>query len=113
MPTASELVILGLVACLAVQGGHLTCQHDVVVLKLRLTVQRLVTVIAGDVGLAMLTPLELVDHGRGFFPVTLRAPTRGLCELRNRRPCVTQRPRAVHHHRRDDEAAPDEERDED
>jgi len=63
--------------------------------------------------LAVLAPLELVDNGRGFFPVTLRAPACGLCELCDRRPCVTQRPGAVHHYRRDDEAAPDEERDED
>ena len=39
----------------------------------------------------MLAPLELVDNGRGFFPVTLRAPACGLCELCDRRPCVTQR----------------------
>ena len=77
VPAAGELLVLGPVARLTVQRCDLARQHKVVVLQLILTIERLVTVVAGDVGLAVLAAFELVDDGRGFFPVALRAPSGG------------------------------------
>jgi len=113
MPTPRELLVLGTVARLTVQRCDLACQHEGVVLEIVLTVERLVTVVAGDVGLAVLAAFELVDDCRGFFPVALRAPAGGPRESREWVARVTRRSGAVDHQRRYDQAAPDHGRNED
>ena len=113
MPTACELVVLGPVTRLTIERGDLARQLEVVVSELILTVESLVTVVTGDVGLAVLAAFELVDDGRRLFPVALRASPGGLregWELLTRLACGS---RTVDQERRQDQAAPDHDGDED
>jgi hypothetical protein len=67
MPAARELVVLRAVAALTVARGDVPRQAEVEVVVRLLPVLRLVAVVAGDVGAAVLAALELVDDGRGLL----------------------------------------------
>ena len=113
VPTADELLVLGPVTRLIVQGRDIACQLEVVMRERILTVEPLVTVVAGDVGLVVLAAFELVDDRTSLFPVALRAPPGGLCEGREWFACLTGWSRTVDQQSRQDQAAPNDNGNED
>ena len=113
VPAARELLVLRAVAAPAVQGRDVPREAEVVVVVRLLPVVRLVAVVAGDVGAAVLTALELVDDRRGLLPVALRAPPGRPHQLRQRLSDLRPRPRLVDQQRRQQQRGADGDGDED
>ena len=107
MPAAGELLVFRPVAAPAVQGGDVASQLEVVVVVRFPPLERLMAFETGDVGAAMLAPLELVDDRGSLAPVALRTPPRRSHQFGPRLPDLRFEPGVVDQQRPQQQAAAD------